>query len=452
LTWDVATDNDMVSGYNIYYGTNSVTEDGGEYNLGMLDVGNVIEYEMKNLENGKKYYFAITAYDPSANESENYSYEVSATPVAGVADTTAPTVVKAEAIDKYTVLVTFSETITLPGMGSQTAFTIVEDGAGTSLDVLSAAINVKDVNKKSVLLTTAKQKAGSNYILTAGIAIKDKAGNSIQSGTSDTALFTGTDKEVATFGAAEEKEKDTTAPTVASVKATDSKTVVVIFSEPVVLGIDPASNFIITEENNYNALLSIIDAEIELDDMTVTLVTDVQSDTNYNFIVQDTIVDMAGNAIDPQKNSTVFKGKASVNPSAGDLIADSGSTTNNLDGAAPEDVTDFIAKVIEGMIVALSWTSSLNTAGDIAGYVLYKSTDGVSFGDGIVLTPDMSSYNISDLKPGIKHFFKLAAQDNAGNESKGVITSLMLPETGPEIALLLAASIGIGRVLRKKRK
>ncbi|RJQ18918.1 MAG: PKD domain-containing protein [Nitrospiraceae bacterium] len=59
-------------GYKIYYGTTSGTY---SYNI---DIGNVTSYEVTDLTDGTIYYFAVTAYDTSGNES-GYSGEVSKT-------------------------------------------------------------------------------------------------------------------------------------------------------------------------------------------------------------------------------------------------------------------------------------------------------------------------------------------------------------------------------------
>ena len=70
LHWQPNTESDL-AGYRIYYGTSSRSY--GPY----ISVGkNVTSYTLKNLTNGKTYYFALTAVDTSGNES-GYSEEVS---------------------------------------------------------------------------------------------------------------------------------------------------------------------------------------------------------------------------------------------------------------------------------------------------------------------------------------------------------------------------------------
>lgn len=69
LSWAPNTDSDL-AGYRVYMGTSS-----GTYGT-PVDVGNVTSYTAGNLKAGTTYYFAVTAYDQSWNESV-YSSEVS---------------------------------------------------------------------------------------------------------------------------------------------------------------------------------------------------------------------------------------------------------------------------------------------------------------------------------------------------------------------------------------
>lgn len=88
LSWNPPTTNvdgtvlTDLAGYKIRYGTAS-----GNYSQ-TIDVGNVTTYTVPSLVDGSTYYFAVTAYDTSGNES-GYSNEVSKTLSSG-ADTTPP--------------------------------------------------------------------------------------------------------------------------------------------------------------------------------------------------------------------------------------------------------------------------------------------------------------------------------------------------------------------------
>lgn len=68
LAWDPNTEDDL-AGYNVYYGIQS-----GNYDS-VIDAGNVTQYMVSNLEPETQYYFVITAYDTSGNESD-FSEEV----------------------------------------------------------------------------------------------------------------------------------------------------------------------------------------------------------------------------------------------------------------------------------------------------------------------------------------------------------------------------------------
>lgn len=63
LAWDPNTEDDL-AGYSVYYGIQS-----GNYDS-VIDAGNVAQYTVSNLEPETQYYFAVTAYDTSGNESD----------------------------------------------------------------------------------------------------------------------------------------------------------------------------------------------------------------------------------------------------------------------------------------------------------------------------------------------------------------------------------------------
>lgn len=63
LAWDPNGEPDL-AGYKVYYGTQS-----GIYDF-VVDVGNVTHFTVNDLERDTRYYFAVTAYDSSWNESD----------------------------------------------------------------------------------------------------------------------------------------------------------------------------------------------------------------------------------------------------------------------------------------------------------------------------------------------------------------------------------------------
>jgi len=459
LSWDVATDNVGVKGYKIYYGTKSVNTSGGSYDKGPIDVGNKISYNVLNLTNNTKYYFAVTAYDAAGNESGDYSAEKSATPLHGSADKQAPKVVNVNSVDKADVRVTFSEAVQLPANHPENAFTIKNNTSNVLLEVKSAMLDASDTSNKSVLLATANQQAGAPYILTAGIDIKDISGNPIISGTSDTAGFTGTDIIPSTqqivpaqnVQTAQTQSQQTTSagPSLSSVQALDNSHVQVVFDKPVVLKSNASENFIITEQEVIENTLNVNSAILNPDGKTAIIATDPMKAVGYNLIAVD-VVDTQGNALSVENNATVFTG---IGPSTAQTQVTTQQTTQQvLDTLAPEDASNFTAAMVKQLIVTLNWTKSLNSAGDLAKYVLYMSTDGKTFGAGINVDPTANTFDVTNIMPGVKYFFKLVAMDAAGNASPGVMATFTLPKTGPELGLLLFGSFGAGKFFSGKKK
>jgi hypothetical protein len=453
LSWDVATDNVGVKGYKLYFGTKSVTTDGGSYENGPIDMGNKINYTVNGLTNGTPYFFVVTAYDAAGNESTDYSVEASATPLHGSAAAQSPKVVSALALDKEHVRVTFNEAVQLPVVQPETAFSIKNATGDVQLAVQSAVMDATNSSNKAVLLQTVDQQAGASYILTAGIDIKDLAGNPIVSGTSDTAEFTGTDMLPATQQAVTATQQTAATqqapqgPQLLSVTATDPTHLQVTFDKAVVLKSNPTDNFIITEQQTIENTLNVNAVTLSSDGTAATLTTDPMKGINYNLIVVD-VTDTSGTALSSENNATVFMGIAGAAP-----IVSTQQTTQQLvlDTTPPEDVTNFTAALVKKLIVTLSWTKSLNSAGDLAKYVLYMGTDGKTFGTGINIDPKSANFDVTKIVPGVKYFFKLVAMDASGNASAGVMTTFVLPKTGPELGLLLLGSLGAGKVLKRKK-
>lgn len=70
VSWSANPSQDEVAGYRVYYGTAS-----GRY-IHIEIAGQSTQSEISGLQEGVTYYFAVTAYDASLNESA-YSDEIS---------------------------------------------------------------------------------------------------------------------------------------------------------------------------------------------------------------------------------------------------------------------------------------------------------------------------------------------------------------------------------------
>lgn len=216
VSWDAAKDyqNAPVANYRIYYGTKSVQKgDAASYDVQVDTPNNNTTYDLGSLTTNTPYYVSVTAIDAAKVESAEYSIEVSGTPKGSApaanvppavttppaapavgGDKVAPTVVNALAMDKNHVLVGFSEVVKLPELLAEAAFTITDQtNPAKILEVKSAKKYDKDTENKTIVLETADQTKNTNYVVTASVAITDMAGNPIQSGSTDSGLFLGSD-------------------------------------------------------------------------------------------------------------------------------------------------------------------------------------------------------------------------------------------------------------------
>lgn len=444
LTWDAATDNIGVTGYQVHYGVTSVTEPGQSYD-DFIDVGNVTNYKLSGLTNGTTYYVSAIAYDAAKNESAAWAKEVALAPNASAgdsSDTEAPQVASAEALNKEEVKIVFSEMIVLPAVDPQDAFTIDNDDTLESLIVTGAVLDEEDLTGKTIILTTEPQEVGAAYKLTVGIDIKDKAGNPIVSGTSDTALFegSGSDKPAA----------DAEGPKIVSVESIDNTHILVNLSELIVLSIDPSQDFDIKKESD-STPLQILGVELGnngsgVADAAAILTTAPQEDTMY-VVELSGVKDATGNV------GSGFESFAGIPAEEipGEDIPDA-----IVDIIPPKDVANLLAtKLFDGAtyLVKLSWKIPAENVGDTVEQTIYMSEGNASnYQKKSVLGADETEYEVSGLATG-EYWFKITQTDQAGNESEGVITKVILSETGPEMAGLLFLSIGLGRVItRKKRK
>ncbi|MBI5753710.1 fibronectin type III domain-containing protein [Candidatus Peregrinibacteria bacterium] len=450
LGWSKATDDVGVVGYKVYYGLTSVTQKGKTYDKN-IDAKNVQEFTVSGLTNDTKYYFTVIAYDAAGNESLAWGNEVSATPAKGSgsgsgagsdigSDKTAPQVADASAIDNQDVKVVFSEEIVLPKSNPQDAFDIEDQDKFQPLLVTDARMDATDTSNKTVILGTSKQKENAAYKLTVGIDVKDKAGNPIVSGTSDTAPFKGS--------GVEKPAEDKKGPSITKVESMDNTHFIVNFDETVVLSIDPSEDFVITAESDNTKKLDVLGVKLgtnsaNVEDATAVITTSPQEAVKYKVKVTN-VKDGSGNKVSDTKNSGSFAGTAAA--TGGDQLKDI---------IPPKDVVNFIAdKILNGKqyTVTLNWKIPAENK-DTEKQLIYKSTDkGVNYGNEATLASDKTQYKAEKMDPG-EYWFKITEKDFAGNESKGVITKIVLPKTGPEMIGLVAFSLIAGRIVgRKKRK
>jgi hypothetical protein len=285
-------------------------------------------------------------------------------------------------------------------------------------------------------------------------------------------------------------------PVVISAEAAGSNVIRVLFSEDVILPAEsPELAFAVNDESDPDTLLEVISVSYDtnpnsgediLSDVLVTTAENQQELTRYRVTVSAQITDTDGNPIESgSTDSAVFdayESEKEVIPNmnedeedVGEFLFDEeeGLTLDDIlneleeeefqeggmDTTAPEDITDLVASFkarLTDFLVTLSWTPSIDSAGDLDDQLLYRSEDrGDQWSIGVSLGRDSTTTNIPE-RPETEVTYKITTTDVAGNESVGVIRSVSLPAlpaTGGGLLLLTAgiALAGIGmRNIKKK--
>jgi len=179
LAWDEGVDEDgLITGYKIYYGPTSVQTPDDMYEHEMTVETN--SATLTDLENGTRYYIAITALDDEENESLTYSRETSATPSAP----NPPTLESVEYLTQTEIIVNMSVPTTAEN--PMTAFVVQAEGSQDSI-----AITQAEFIGTSVILNFEEESLlpGTSYSVTATASIQNATGESVVAGSGDQASF-----------------------------------------------------------------------------------------------------------------------------------------------------------------------------------------------------------------------------------------------------------------------
>ena len=221
LSWQPNSEPDL-AGYKIYYGNSGPRI----YSI-ILDVGNVTQYQITGLSIGSTYYFAVTAYDESGNESE-YSEEVSY----HIKDMEPPVITSVSCILVDKVVVKFNEPV------EKVSAELISNYSISGGIVVQSAVLQSDT--KTVNLFTTSHPNG-NYTLTVN-NVRDRASvpNTITADTQVNYSWSGNDE---------------TPPHVTNLELKNDDFIVVEFSEPVESGsATNVSNYSITPTVQINSV------------------------------------------------------------------------------------------------------------------------------------------------------------------------------------------------------
>lgn len=269
-------------------------------------------------------------------------------------------------------------------------------------------------------------------------------------------------------------------------------TIRLVFTAPIAVPEGhPSSHFTITGENGDVVYVLGLMAE---GNALIIRTSPMNVRDRYTITALSTLKGADGTAVDPAKNSASFVARPSGAES--DMVpAPSTSSSSSVastppipepvaqipsssvsssessvspepvqipqpepDVTPPEDATNLVLRRIlqpdGNYTVKATWEESLDTAKDLASYKIYESADeGKSFAGPTVLLGTVVSSTIANIPPGT-FTLKVTAADKTGNESHGIMETIILPETGAATLLLSslgAAAISVRRIRRKAR-
>ncbi len=234
------------------------------------------------------------------------------------------------------------------------------------------------------------------------------------------------------------------APGLTQAVAESATSVKLYFSTPVRLPADnPAAHFAITEETTTNPI-GILSAVASGQDIILTTLP-MTSRGRYSVAVSDAIVATDGLPLDQTRRTAVFVARGE------EVVLDLPPLPDTTAPETPRNLT--LRRVLQknGLYtVHASWEESLNTEGDLAAYYLYESANRAStFVGPTALQATITSTTIADVPPGTLTL-KVTAVDEIPNESAGIEETIILPETGAALTLLLSLA-GAGAMARRRK-
>ncbi len=274
VSWQPNTESDL-AGYKIYYGGQT-----GSYST-TINVANVQQYSVTGLSEGSTYYFAVTAYDQSGNES-SYSTEVPIT----VSDKTLPKLVRIEIIEADQVRLTFSEPIEKNSAEIESNYKI-DNGSVVVQEAVLQSDNV------TVLLTTTQHGEGSHTLVINNIRDRATVPNTIVANTSGTYTFSLT---------------DTDGPKLLSAsvaRGEQNDFITVVFNEPV--GQQEAYN---PDNYEFYPAMTIQGVGLSSNQMSVSLTTGFHTPGQMYTLTVRKVKDAVGNVINSSYSTTTYQYKA----------------------------------------------------------------------------------------------------------------------------------------------
>lgn len=381
LSWNANSESDL-SGYKVYFGTSS-------RNYGTpTTVGNVTTHTVSGLNTGT-YYFAVTAFDTSGNES-GFSSEVNKI---FATDTTAPVVSNISATSIS------DDGATISWTSNEASDSQVEYGTSTAYGA-STSLNTSMVTAHSMALTGLNDLTLYHY----RVLSRDAAGNITTSG----------DQTLTTTAA-----PDTTAPSISNIASGNLSTSAANITWTTNEAADSRIEY--GTDTSYGSFTALNPSLVTAHSQNIT---GLSAGTSYHFRV--------------------------LSKDAASNLATSGNNTFTTTALPGDTSGPVISSISVGNISPNGATVTWSTDEAASSQVEYGTT--TSYGSLSALNSSLvssHSRSLSGLSPSTVYHYRVISKDTADNSSTsgdGIFTSAgaSTDTTGPAISSVLAQNITTG--------
>ena len=424
--------------YTLLLGTKSVDKDALEYNLPPVIMGDNTRYKVSNLKLDREYFMSVFATSEN-DKSENLSNELKVSLSKETITELPSEITSLEILDSRTLQIAFAT-------GMQFSDSITND-----LSILkkfnsdSITIDSFEVLNQNTIKVILEQELDPNfdYQLLLLPSFVDVNGNSLFS--QELIVDFSTEDDLVEYVDLSKLPE----LTILSAVAFDQSAFEVTFSTAIKKDPDLINQVRVIELGETPTELEVINVlfnEFEAEKLLIITKSVEQKDYRIEF---DLIQSDKGKLITPS-NATINVENKPIASSA------------PIEFASVEQKPISVGNIskLQGLVDAtdpskVSVSFEKPNAEDIKEYkVLIENKDGKSFDLLEIVSKDLSKV-VLDLGTPVteQKRLKVVSVDNQGNESTGVITKLLIPETGPATALITLIGSGLaGAVISRRRK
>jgi len=428
--------------YTLLIGTQSVSLPEDSYNLPPVIMGDNLEYRVSNLKPETTYFMRVFANSDN-DQSENLSDEISINLLNLGQDLLPSDIEDLIVLDSRNIQIAFKKSMQFDD-DTMDALRMFKNFDGNEHFLQSIEI-IDDRNLKLFL----KDDLDLNFDYDIHIlpSLTDINANPLDP--EKLVLKFSTPSDLASF------VDLTNLPDlkIISAIAFDQSAFEVEFSDPIKRDPDLRNRVKIFEEQNPDKKLKVVDVLFnELEPKKVLIVTTEVEEKNYTINLQDVQSEM-GKIIAPSDSTVKVLNKPK--PGKSEMLDVVQLPSKNTNSEKVSDVSKLSGEVLVDDNSKVKLTFEKPNTNKLKEFkVLLENKDGKTFDLVDVISKDLSKVvlelgtPVTDAKN-----IKVVAVDADGNESVGVITRLLIPETGPAAALATLIGSGLlGAVISRRRK